>query len=68
MGKVYVRVDDRLIHGQTVLAWCPTLSIQEIIAIDNDSASNPMLRSIMEMGVPKNYATKIVTVDQAKEF
>ena len=44
MGKVYVRVDDRLIHGQTVLAWCPTLSIQEIIAIDNDSASNPMLR------------------------
>ncbi len=68
MGKVYVRVDDRLIHGQTVLAWCPTLSIQEIIAIDNDSASNPMLRSIMEMGVPKNYATKIVTIDQAKEL
>ena len=34
MGKVYVRVDDRLIHGQTIVAWCPTLGIEEIIAID----------------------------------
>ena len=54
MGNVYVRVDDRLIHGQTIVAWCPTLGIQEIIAIDDASASNPMLKSIMTMGVPKN--------------
>ena len=38
MAKTYVRVDDRLIHGQTIVAWCPTLSIKEIIAIDDDSA------------------------------
>lgn len=38
MGKIVVRVDDRLIHGQTIVAWCPTLAIQEIIAIDDESA------------------------------
>lgn len=65
MGNVYVRVDDRLIHGQTIVAWCPTLGIQEIIAIDDASASNPMLKSIMTMGVPKNYKTSIVTADEA---
>lgn len=65
MGNVYVRVDDRLIHGQTVVAWCPTLGIQEIIAIDETIASNPMLKSIMTMGVPKNYKTNIVTVAEA---
>lgn len=65
MGNVYVRVDDRLIHGQTIVAWCPTLGIQEIIAIDDASASNPMLKSIMTMGVPKNYKTGIVTADEA---
>lgn len=68
MGKTYVRVDDRLIHGQTIMAWCPTLSIKEIIAIDDESAKNPMLKSIMTMGVPSVYKTHIVTTAEAKEM
>jgi PTS system mannose-specific IIB component len=66
MGKTYVRIDDRLIHGQTVLAWCPTLSIAEIIAVDDVSAKNPMLKTIMTMGVPSKYKTNIVTLEEAK--
>lgn len=65
MAKIYVRIDDRLIHGQTVVAWCPTLSIKEIIAIDDESAKNPLLRSIMTMGVPSSYKTHIVTTEEA---
>lgn len=68
MGKTYVRVDDRLIHGQTIVAWCPTLGIEEIIAIDDVSAKNPMLKSILTMGVPKNYKTNIVTTEEANEL
>ncbi|MEG0076919.1 PTS system mannose/fructose/N-acetylgalactosamine-transporter subunit IIB [Anaerorhabdus sp.] len=68
MAKTYIRVDDRLIHGQTIVAWCPTLGIQEIIAIDDESAKNPMLRSILTMGVPKQYITHIVTTEEAKEI
>ena len=65
MGKTFVRVDDRLIHGQTIVAWVPTLKIEEIIAVDDVSASNPMLKSIMTMGVPKQYKTHIVTTAEA---
>lgn len=68
MVKTYVRVDDRLIHGQTIVAWCPTLGIKEIIAIDDESAKNPVLKSIMTMGVPPAYKTHIVTTEQAKEL
>lgn len=68
MSKTYVRIDDRLIHGQTIVAWCPTLSIQEIIAIDDDSAKNPMLRSILTMSVPSSYKTYIVTTEEAKKI
>ena len=68
MGKIFVRIDDRLIHGQIVTAWCKTLSINEIIAIDNDLASNKMLQSIMTMGVPSQYNTKIVTQTEAIEL
>lgn len=68
MAKTYIRVDDRLIHGQTVVAWCPTLSINEIIAIDDESAKNPVLKSIMTMGVPATYKTHIVTTEEAKKL
>lgn len=68
MAKTYVRVDDRLIHGQTIVAWCPTLSIREIIAIDDESAKNPTLKSIMKMGVPSTYHTHIVTTEEARQL
>ena len=66
MGKLYLRVDDRLIHGQIVTAWCQTLQIGQIIAVDDELAQNPMLQSIMTMGVPAQYNTKIVTIDDAR--
>lgn len=68
MGTVNVRVDDRLIHGQTVVAWCPKFKIDEIIAIDNVSAANPVLKSILTMGVPKGYQTHVVTSEEALEL
>ncbi len=68
MGKTYVRIDDRLIHGQIVTAWCITLGIEEIIAIDDKLAENTMMQSIMTMGVPAQYNPKIVTAQKAKEI
>lgn len=65
MADLYVRVDDRLIHGQTIVAWCPLLGIKEIIAVDDVSAQNPMLKTIMTMGVPGTYKTNIVTREEA---
>jgi len=66
MAETYVRVDDRLIHGQTIVAWVPTLRVGEII-VDDVSAANPMLKSILT-GVPKQYKTHIVTTDEAKDL
>lgn len=68
MAKTYVRIDDRLIHGQTIVAWCPALGIKEIIAIDDDIAKNATLKSIMKMGVPSVYKAHIVTSDEANEL
>lgn len=67
MGLDYVRIDDRLIHGQIVTAWCGFLKIAEIVAIDDALAGNKTLQSIALMGVPKQYKTKIVAMAEAKE-
>ncbi len=66
MANLYVRIDDRLIHGQIVTAWANTLGIKEIFAVDDVLASNPMLKSIMLMGVPAMYHPQIVTAAQAQ--
>ena len=66
MGKDYVRIDDRLIHGQIVTAWCKTLNIKEIIAVDDKLAANPTLQSIMMMGIPAQYKHHVVTADEAR--
>ena len=68
MGQNYLRIDDRLIHGQIVTAWCGHLKIKEIVAIDDALAANPMLQSIMLMGIPKQYKSHVVTMAQAKEI
>lgn len=66
MAKNYFRIDDRLIHGQIVTAWCSHLKIGEIVAIDDNLASNKTLQSIMLMGVPAQYKAHVVTSTQAK--
>ena len=67
MGKLFIRIDDRLIHGQIVTAWCQTLSIQQIIAVDDELANNPTLQGIMTMGVPTQYNTQIIKVDEVED-
>lgn len=67
MGKVYVRIDDRLIHGQIMAAWCNYLDVTEIVGIDDKTASNTMLKQIMTMSVPKKYQCSVITIAQAKE-
>lgn len=64
----YLRIDDRLIHGQIVTAWCGHLKINEIIAIDDALAANKTLQSIMLMGIPKQYKSHVVTMAEAKEI
>lgn len=66
MGKDYLRIDDRLIHGQIITAWCGHLRISEIIAIDDALAQNKTLQSIMLMGIPSRYKAHVVTMEEAK--
>lgn len=68
MGKNYLRIDDRLIHGQIVTAWCKFLEIKEIVAMDDKLAANPTLQSIMMMGIPNIYKHHVVTFQQAGEL
>ena len=68
MGKDFLRIDDRLIHGQIVMAWCKTLNIKEIVGIDDKLVANKTLQSIMLMGIPAVYKKAIVSSEDARKM
>lgn len=68
MGKDFLRIDDRLIHGQIVMAWCKTLGIKEIVGIDDKLVANKTLQSIMMMGIPAQYKKAIVSSEDARKI
>ncbi|MGF7398332.1 PTS sugar transporter subunit IIB [Thermoanaerobacterium thermosaccharolyticum] len=64
----FIRVDDRLIHGQIITKWAGYLNVKNIVVIDDNTAKNNMLKSIMMMSVPKIYKTVICSYEEAKNI
>ena len=58
-----VRVDGRLVHGAICMVWGSAVNAKRILAVDNVTAKNPMLKRITE-AVAKNVPAKVITVDE----
>jgi len=54
-----VRVDNRLIHGQVVEAWLPTLKIERVLVADDEAAANSLVRAAMGLAVPARVGVRI---------
>lgn len=53
MPVVFSRVEERLIHGQVTTAWAQAVNFDAIVVVDNDSAKNQMLKSLLELACPR---------------
>ena len=43
-----MRVDDRLIHGQVLLGWGPSLDPERYVVVDDGLAADPFERALLE--------------------
>lgn len=64
---VFIRIDDRLIHGQVVEGWVNFLKATGIFVADDSVASNALQRSIMEISVPQGLGVSIGRVEDICE-
>jgi len=55
----FVRIDDRLIHGQVVEGWVNYLKATRIMVADDRVAANELQRSIMELSIPHGLTVSI---------
>lgn len=57
-----VRCDDRLIHGQCMTVIVKSYDIQEIIVVDDFTATNAVLKTVFKTAVPSNMKADVFTV------
>lgn len=52
MSISFIRIDDRIIHGQVVTRWMSERECDGIVAVDTPSANNPILSKMLKSAVP----------------
>jgi len=60
----WVRVDNRLIHGQVVEAWVPYIGAHNILVGNDELASDELQQEIMSLAIPNNVESAFLTIDE----
>ena len=62
----FVRIDDRLIHGQVCTAWLHAYSkVTHVLIVDDFSAKDPFMKTMFELLIPKGITIEIKSVEDA---
>ncbi|MCP4675814.1 MAG: PTS sugar transporter subunit IIB [Deltaproteobacteria bacterium] len=61
-AQVYVRVDNRLLHGQVVQFWIGHLEIAHLVVADDDMAENEAMQTIYRMALPETVELSVNTI------
>lgn len=64
---VLARVDDRLIHGEVVSVWTPSLSVNRIVIADDSVAADKFNSKVLKVLAPAGVKVHVYTVDEASE-
>ncbi|MFZ2958459.1 MAG: PTS sugar transporter subunit IIB [Candidatus Ozemobacteraceae bacterium] len=48
----FLRIDDRLVHGQVIVGWLPTLSVSHLVVANEKVAADVMRQEMMRMTLP----------------
>jgi PTS system mannose-specific IIB component len=57
---LHVRIDNRLLHGQVVQFWIPSLEVQRLVIADAATAADRTLVSLYRMVMPRAVALDVV--------
>ncbi len=63
MSINFIRIDDRVIHGQLVTRWSKERNCDGIIAVDDNIVKDEVLCQVLKSAVPNTIKTFIFDVD-----
>ncbi len=59
-----IRLDERLIHGQVAIRWSKYLAVDRIVVIDDQTATNDLIKKSLMMAAPQDVKVAIVGMDE----
>jgi PTS system mannose-specific IIB component len=62
MAISFIRVDDRIIHGQVVTRWLSEFPADGIIAVDDNAANDPVISKVLKAAVPSGLKGFVLTI------
>lgn len=65
MKNCFVRIDDRLVHGQILETWIPHYAAKALFVINDRIASDAFREAVMRMVVPKEIDVFVFSLSQA---
>lgn len=67
MAIALLRVDDRLVHGQVVEGWLPSLQADLIVVVSAAAAADPVQSALMRMAMPASVGLLVLGVADAAD-
>lgn len=61
----FIRVDNRLIHGQIVQAWLPKIKPDKVLVISKQAAQNTLMAKMMRIALPQGYELEVLSAEDA---
>lgn len=68
MPIVFVRVDDRLIHGQVVQAWLPQLNVDEVVIPCTKKNKGTFNQGLLRLSLPYEYDLSFMEVEKIASY
>lgn len=62
---MFLRIDNRLIHGQILNAWLPAVGTRALLVANDEVAADPVIREILLAAVPEGWTAAISSVSDA---
>lgn len=64
----WVRIDNRLIHGQVIETWIPFTRTSTLLVINDELAADPVRQEIMGLAVPQGIETIFSPVNESADL
>lgn len=64
MDITFIRVDNRLVHGQILEGWVPFIRASRIVVVDDEVASDIFRETVIKMAVPYDIEVVVYSVNE----
>lgn len=68
MGIALLRIDERLIHGQTAYSWSKAYPADQFMVVDDEISKDEFQTSLLEMAVPAGKSFQCLDVASATNY